>query len=43
MYACAIAVAGGSYLLEWESGAANVKAVRVRGTSTVITAGLRDY
>ena len=43
MYACAIAVVGGSYQLEWESGAGNMRAVRVRGTSAAAVARLQDY
>jgi len=42
MYACAIAVVGGSYKLEWESGAGSVMAVGVQGTSAVAVAGSRD-
>jgi hypothetical protein len=43
MYACAFVVVGGLYQLEWESGAANFRAVRAQSRSAVAVAGLREY
>jgi hypothetical protein len=51
VYACAIAVMGGLYHLDWELGGgcriprtSSARAVlRVQGTSEVAIAGLRDY